>query len=67
MIMKVDIEYARCEGHGLCTMQAPDAFHLDDDGELNYRFRGQDIPTDMEGDVRSAIDACPVAALSEGA
>ncbi len=64
--MKVKVDYARCEGHGLCALQAPEAFSLDDDGELNYRFEGQDVPADMEGDVRSAIDACPVTALDEG-
>lgn len=64
--MKVKVDYDRCEGHGLCALQAPDAFSLDDDGGLNYRFEGQDVPTDMEGDVRSAVDACPVTALGEG-
>lgn len=46
-------------------MQAADAFELDDDGELQCRFDGQEVPADIEDDVRSAIDACPVAALSE--
>jgi ferredoxin len=64
--MKVKVDYDRCEGHGLCALQAPEAFSLDDDGELNYRFEGQDVPADMESDVRSAIDACPVTALDEG-
>jgi ferredoxin len=63
--MKVNVDYDRCEGHGMCVMQAADAFELDDDGELQYNFDGQEVPVDMEGDVRGAIDACPVAALSE--
>jgi ferredoxin len=63
--MKVQVDYDRCEGHGMCLMHAADAFELDNDGELHYHFEGQDIPADMEGDVRAAIDSCPIAALSE--
>jgi ferredoxin len=63
--MKVKVDYDRCEGHGMCISQAAEAFELDDDGELHYQFEGQEVPADMEGEVRSAIDACPVAALSE--
>ncbi|MBI3213375.1 MAG: ferredoxin [Mycobacterium sp.] len=63
--MKVNVDYDRCEGHGLCVMQAAEAFALTDDGDLDYQFDGQDVPAELEGDVRSAIDACPVAALSE--
>jgi ferredoxin len=62
--MKVNVDYERCEGHGMCVMQAADAFDLDDDGDLRYHFDGQEVPADMEGAVRSAIDACPVAALT---
>lgn len=63
--MKVKVDYDRCEGHGVCVMQAPDAFELDDDGDLQYHFEGQDVPAEMEDAVRAAIDACPVTALSE--
>ena len=63
--MKVNVDYGRCEGHGMCVMQAAVAFDLDDEGELQYEFDGQDVPAEMEGDVRSAVDACPVAARTE--
>ena len=63
--MKVNVDYDRCEGHGMCTMPAADAFSLTEDGDLSYQFEGDDLPAEMEGDVRAAIDACPVAALSE--
>lgn len=63
--MKVSVDYDRCEGHGMCVMQAADAFSLTDDGDLDYQFDGKDVPADMEGDVRAAIDVCPVSALSE--
>ena len=63
--MKVNVDYDRCEGHGMCVLQAADAFDLDDDGDLHYQFEGSDVPADKEAEVRSAIDACPVTALSE--
>ncbi len=63
--MKVKVDYDRCEGHGMCVLQAPDAFQLDDDGDLHYQFGGSDVPADQEDQVRSAIDACPVLALGE--
>ncbi|MCT7660349.1 ferredoxin [Mycobacterium deserti] len=63
--MKVNVDFDRCEGHGLCVTQAADAFSLNDDGELDYHFDGDDVPADMEDDVRAAIGVCPVAALSE--
>lgn len=63
--MKVNVDYNRCEGHGVCVAQAPDVFELDDDGNLNYHFDGREVPSGIETAVRSAVDACPVAALSE--
>ena len=32
--MKIVLDRARCEGHGLCEEAAPQLMHLDDDGEL---------------------------------
>jgi ferredoxin len=63
--MKVNVDNNRCEGHAVCVAQAPDAFELDDDGHLHYRFEGQELPAGVETAVRAAVDACPVAALSE--
>lgn len=64
--MKVTVDYDRCEGHGNCVMQAAAAFELDDDGDLQYHFDGQDVPAEMQDAVRAAVDACPVTALTEG-
>lgn len=63
--MRIIVDFDRCEGHGMCTLQAPDAFSLDDDGELVYHFEGVDVPTDALDDVHAAVSACPVAALRE--
>lgn len=61
--MKVIADYERCEGHGLCTQQAPEIFELDDDGELIHHFDGADIPAEQHDPASSAASACPVAAL----
>ena len=43
--MMVIADYERCEGHGLCTDQAPEIFELDNDDELiHHPFEGTDIP-----------------------
>ncbi len=61
--MRIDVDYKRCEGHGLCEEQAPEVFELDDEGELIYRFEDQDIPEDLTRTAAKGAAACPVAAL----
>lgn len=63
--MKIDIDWDRCRGHGICAEQAPDVFSLDDEGDLHYAYDGGDVPDDLAAGARSAIGACPVAALRE--
>lgn len=63
--MKISVDYHRCEGHGLCTEQAPAVFSLDDDAELIYRFEGADVPDEYVTVARAAVNSCPVAALRE--
>lgn len=63
--MKIDVDYDRCEGHGLCAEQAPALFSLDDEAELTYRAEGSEVPADQAAQARAAIASCPVAALRE--
>ena len=63
--MKIDIDWDRCEGHGICAEQAPDVFSLDDEGDLHYAYDGGAVPDGLAAGARSAIGACPVAALRE--
>ena len=63
--MKISVDWDRCEGHGICAEQAPKVFSLDDEGELVYAYDDTVIPDDLASGVRSAIGACPVAALKE--
>ncbi|MBJ8344273.1 ferredoxin [Antrihabitans sp. YC2-6] len=61
--MRVFVDRDRCEAHGMCTLQAPTVFALDDEGELVTEFESADLPSELEAEVDSAVDACPVAAL----
>ncbi|WP_410869593.1 ferredoxin [Nocardia sp. A7] len=63
--MKIDVNWERCEGHGQCEAAAPDVFSLDDDGELHFAYDNRKIPEGEAMAARSAIGACPVAALRE--
>lgn len=65
--MKIDIDWDRCEGHGICAEQAPQVFSIDDKGELHHAYDGAEIPDELTSGARSAIGVCPVAALREHA
>lgn len=59
--MKIVLDRARCEGHGLCEEAAPTLMHLDDDGELvidREEIGEADAPL-----AKAAVRVCPVAAL----
>lgn len=63
--MRIDVDHDRCEGHGLCTAQAPALFELDDDDLLIYHAEGGDVPEAEVDRARVAVASCPVAALHE--
>lgn len=60
-MMKLEVDRARCEGHGLCEEVAPHLLHLDDHGELVIDVEGV-AEADLEA-ARAAVRVCPVAAL----
>ncbi|AAZ55264.1 ferredoxin [Thermobifida fusca] len=61
--MDIHVDYARCEGHGLCEEVASSLFRLDDEGELVTLFDGERVPEGYEDDAMRAVRACPVSAL----
>jgi ferredoxin len=59
--MRIALDRARCEGHGLCEEAAPTLMHLDDEGEL---VLDRAVLTEAEASAgRAAVRVCPVAAL----
>ncbi|MFJ9626931.1 ferredoxin [Streptomyces sp. NPDC101175] len=62
--MRITIDRDRCEGHGLCAVQAPAVLDLNDDAEPVYAFGGSGVPAEHLSAARAAVRSCPVAALS---
>jgi ferredoxin len=62
--MRIVLDRARCEGHGLCEEAAPELMHLDDEGELVLdREEVSDGDTAGTAQANAAVRVCPVAAL----
>lgn len=60
--MKVRVESARCQGHTLCAMIAPEVFELDDiDGHAHAT--NEQVPSEYRQQVRDAARSCPEQAI----
>ena len=59
--MKVQVNYERCTGLGMCESLAPLFFEVNDDGDLELLKSG--ISDDEVAGVREAVAACPTEAL----
>jgi ferredoxin len=56
----VTVDFDLCEGHGLCTLSAPEVFSFDDRGSLQVVERpGAEHRTAVEESVRT----CPALAI----
>jgi ferredoxin len=60
--MRLVIDEARCEGHARCVARASELFDVDDEGQSFLLV--DEVPSELEGAARSAIDACPERAIS---
>jgi len=58
--MKLKINKETCIGCSTCALLAPDSFKMDDDGKASVL----DVVGDDEATVKSAVDSCPVKAIS---
>jgi ferredoxin len=61
MVNRLDIDWTRCDGHGLCATLLPDDLVLDEWGFPV--LRGREIAADEVLDARRAVLACPALAL----
>ena len=60
--MRVEVDWDRCIGSGMCTTIAPALFDLDDDGAM---IVVNDTPEpEQERSLLDAVACCPVNALS---
>jgi ferredoxin len=58
---RLRVDWAACDGHGLCAQWAPELITLDDWG-FPVIAAGP-VPADVLLHARAAVDACPVLAL----
>jgi ferredoxin len=61
--MRIHLNPDRCDGHGECTLAAPEVFELPD-GENVSRLRMLEVGEDRRPQVTDAVNACPVQAIS---
>jgi len=61
MGMRVLVNPIACEAHGLCAELLPELIRLDDWGYPIIDLA--DVPSDLLGLARRAVDACPTLAL----
>lgn len=59
---KIKVDRDKCEGLGMCEAMASDYFELDDDDEM--AVLQDDVPESDRQHVNSAVQACPVLALT---
>jgi ferredoxin len=61
--VKLDVDWERCEGHGLCEKTAPQMFALDDNGDMHLQRERDPVPAELEAVVAAAARVCPMTAL----
>ena len=61
--MKVRVDEDNCRGHGMCLTFCPEVFEITDDGWA-VADPGE-VPAELEGAVREAIENCPERAIHE--
>ena len=59
--MKVLIDWDLCQGHANCTGDAPEVFHIDDDGKLQVLI--EEPPEDLRPKLLLAVQYCPAGAI----
>ena len=60
--LRINVDWDRCTGNGLCESEAEKYFEVQDNGDLEVlRW---DVDEGDEQDVRNAVSACPTEALS---
>ncbi len=59
--MRLEIDWTRCDGHGLCARLLPERISLDEDGFPVLPDR--DVARDLLPHARRAVAVCPRLAL----
>ncbi|WP_420606455.1 ferredoxin [Novosphingopyxis sp.] len=59
--MKVVVDWALCDGNGVCSVEAPDIFELNDDDELVVLK--DEFGAELKEQASAAVRVCPKRAL----
>jgi ferredoxin len=62
--VRLKVDWARCDGHGLCAKIAPEMVQLDSQGYP--AFLDMPVPFWLEREAQQAVEMCPAMALSLG-
>ena len=60
--MKVSIDKDLCSGDGICADICPDVFQMTDEDIAEVIV--EEVPKELEDDVREAADTCPESCIS---
>ena len=60
--MKIEVKWPLCDGNGVCALEAPDVFALDDDD--NLLVLREDIDEALQAQATAAVRLCPKHALA---
>lgn len=60
--MKVTVDWDLCDGNGVCAIEAPSHFEIDDEDELHVLK--EDVEAAERAEVESAVRVCPKRALA---
>ncbi|GAA4752977.1 hypothetical protein GCM10023350_42850 [Nocardioides endophyticus] len=60
--MQITADVDRCQGHGRCSLLAPDVFDVNDEGKVLLLIA--DVDEALVPDVLEAITSCPEGALA---
>jgi ferredoxin len=62
VVVGADIDLDRCQGHGLCGMECPEVFDVDDGGRAHVLV--DPIPPELSGAAVLAQQSCPEQAIT---
>jgi ferredoxin len=61
-VMKIVVDYDRCEANSVCVRTCPECFRVEDDDSLTVLV--ENPPEDLRSKVENAVRLCPRQALS---
>ncbi len=60
--MKVKVDHELCSGDAICAEICPEVFQMNDDDLAEVIV--DEVPEDLEDDVREAVESCPEGCIS---